>query len=632
MNGNKTSRKAAKPVRAEQSAAASPPLDSVGAKRLYVPGLVWVGLVLVTAILHGCPSFTIYYAIFLAVSLGLAGGELAFLNAVLRKGKAALLPGMKKFTGYGLVLHYVACALPRVDWEQAGLISGGRVSFLFVLCLVSLAAGAAYFVMSGRPALQAQFGLITAQELADPKLRRKRRNERKKGLALNILEWVDALGFAAILVIVIDFFVFQLYVIPSESMVPTFLNKDRPFTAKAIAGPRIPLTDWRLPFIRLPRRGDVVTIANPRYPENDEVNLRKYLSQFVSMITFTAVNIDKLPDGQPKADPLVKRVVGMPGEKLAMVDDVLYSKSSGTGWAKVEGDAAWAHIDLWKESAALRSRIADIPVGKEERAVLDSWDERKRGLDIEAASAGLAEAGARVASRALSLAKRVAAFEAGQLPRADRNPSAKRDALIAAASESGAEALSREGAGADDLVLALGLARSVSLRDSFRIYCAGPAAASPLAAADAYGRGSRALGLLVKRNLVDRVERDLELIAGGSDLADFDADERRAALASEARELYIYLYGFYDARNFPEFPAGDAYLGPTEYFAMGDNRYNSLDFRFFESRPSLRALDPGDAASVLYPSILSPFSLDLKYIEGYALFRAWPPSRVGVIK
>ncbi len=632
MNGSKISEKAAKPARAEQAAASSPPLDSAWAQRLYIPGLAWVGLLLATAILHGCPRFTVYYAIFLAVSLGLAAGTLAFLNAVLRKGKAGLLPGMKKYTGYGLVLHYVACALPRVDWEQAGLISGGRVAFLFIMCLASLAAGAVFFVMSGRPKLQARFGLITAEELADPKLRRKRRNERKKGLVLNILEWVDALGFAAILVIVIDFFVFQLYVIPSESMVPTFLNKDRPFTVKASAGPRVPLTDWRLPFLRLPSRGDVVTIANPRYPENDEVNLRKYLSQFVSMITFTAVNIDRLPDGQPKADPLVKRVVGMPGEKLSMVDDVLYSKRSGTGWMKVEEDAAWARTDLWKESAALRSRIADIPVGKDERAVLDALDQRKRGLDVEAVSAGLAEAGARVASLARGLAARVVEFEKVELPRADRNPSSKRDALIAASTQSGAEALSREGAGADDLVLALGLARSVELRDAFRVYCAGPAAAGPLAADDGYGRGSRALGILVKRNLVDRVERDLELIAGGSGIGNFDTDERRAALAAEARQLYVYLYAFYDARNFPEFPAGAVYLGPTEYFAMGDNRYNSLDFRYFESRPSLRALDPGDAASVLYPSILSPFPLDLRYIEGYALFRAWPPSRIGLIK
>ena len=66
----------------------------------------------------------------------------------------------------------------------------------------------------------------------------------------------------------------------------------------------MPLTDWRLPFLRLPKRGDIITLANPRYPENQSVNLKKYLAQFVSMVTFTAVNIDKyLPDGSPRRIP-----------------------------------------------------------------------------------------------------------------------------------------------------------------------------------------------------------------------------------------------------------------------------------------------------------------------------------------
>lgn len=607
-------------------------LDSTWAKRLYIPGLAWVGLLVLTALLNGCPRFTAYYAAFLAVSLGLAAGELAFLDALLRKGRSSLLPALKKFTGYGLVLHYVACALPRVDWADGGLIGPGRVVFLYLLCLLALAAGTALFVMAGRPELHAQLGLISAEELADPKLRRKRRNERKKGFVRNALEWVDALAFAAILVIVIDFFVFQLYVIPSESMVPTFLNKDRPFTAKAIAGPRIPLTEWRLPFVRLPRRGDVVTIANPRYPENARVGLRKYLSQFVSMITFTAVNIDKLPDGSPKADPLVKRVVGMPGEKLAMVDDVLYAKRAGASWAKVEADAAWSRTDLWKLDGELRARIEEIPVDERGRAVLESWDRRKAEADLPALAAALAAKGERLAARAAALSPRIAAFEERELSRAGRDLSARRDALAAAAAAGGQNALSREGAGADDLALLLALGRSGPLREAFRAYCGGPAKAAPLAADDAYGRGSRALDLLVKSNLVDRVERDLELLESAASLAAFDGDARRKSLSGEARELYVYLYGFYDARNFPEFPAGAAFLGPTEYFAMGDNRYNSLDFRFFESRPSTRALDPGDPASILYPSILSPFALDLRYIEGYALFRAWPPSRVGKIR
>jgi hypothetical protein len=50
--------------------------------------------------------------------------------------------------------------------------------------------------------------------------------------------------------------------------------------------------------------GDVVTIANPRYPENHRVDLKKYASQIIYMITFTAVRPDStLPDARRKATP-----------------------------------------------------------------------------------------------------------------------------------------------------------------------------------------------------------------------------------------------------------------------------------------------------------------------------------------
>ena len=55
-------------------------------------------------------------------------------------------------------------------------------------------------------------------------------------------------------------------------------------------------------------------------------------------------------------------------------------------------------------------------------------------------------------------------------------------------------------------------------------------------------------------------------------------------MAKKGSDLDYYVNGqnggLYDQRNFPEFPAGISYLGPREYFAMGDNRYNSTDFRY----------------------------------------------------
>jgi signal peptidase I len=598
-------------------------------------GLVWIGLLLATAIASLCPRFTAYYAVYLLLTLGLAAGALGFLDAIFRKGKSQLLPAFKKYLGYGLVLHYAAAALPRVDWASDGIIEGGRVAYLFVLALLCLAAGLVLFIAAGRPTVQAALGLITEEELHDKDLRKKRYAEsRKKGLLHGALEWIDALGFAAILVIVINTFIFQLYEIPSESMVPAFLKKDRPFTGKFEAGPRVPLTDWRLPFLHLPQRGDIITLANPRYPENQSVNLKKYLSQLVSMVTFTAVNIDKyLPDGSVKADPLVKRVVGIPGEKLMMIDDVLYAKRSGDGaFAPVEADKTWASVDLWKQSPDKLANIELVPIDEKHRELLNAWDAKKNGAEPQALALSIA-----ASTRALQKGVPAARAETFMRDIEKKRPNVYQiintdRAVFEKGDPSGANPIALAGTRGDDLALAL--AASPKYAAALVEYGASTSAALP--AADAYVRGGRALNLLIKDNLLKRAAREAQLIAAGSTFDELSKDTALSSLNREGSELDYYVNGqyagLYDERNFPAFPAGDEYLGNQQYFAMGDNRYNSLDFRYKTGNFATKALDPADPGSVLYYSNIDPFALDLRFIEGYALFRIWPPSRLGAIR
>lgn len=593
-------------------------------RRPLLPALVWLGLVLAAVPLFGCPRFNLPYLFFLLFSLALVASELLFLDALYRKGKRRLFAAWKKFSGYAIVVTYVVQALPRVTWRNEGSIGEGRTVFLFALELLSLVAGCVAFFLAGRPATLAAFGLISEEELADPALRRKNRSRReKKGFLVGLLEWVDAIAFAAIAVILIDMFVFQLYVIPSESMVPNFLIGDRPFTDKLTMGPRIPLTDWRLPALSLPKRGDIVTIANPRYPENHQVNVKKQFSQFLYMITFTAVNIDRLPDGTPKSDPLVKRVVGLPGEKLMMVDDVLYSKTAGSSWAPVEADKSWACIDVWKRPASLTSKVQSLPLDERGRAMLDAWDARKNKADPAALGSACAASAARIESLARLVRGR-------PVPVPGSNLAALRDEAVRGAAADGAAYIASLGPEGEDLSLALAALRSPEVTAALSSYAASAQAAAALPAATAYDSGSRALNLLVKRNLLGRVERDLELLASSPSFDLLTKDEGRTRLLREAQELDVYLLEYYDARNFPEFPSGAAYLGPSEYFAMGDNRYNSLDFRFSE-RIGTRDLDAGDKASVRYRSRLEPFALDREFIEGRALFILWPFSRLGAI-
>jgi signal peptidase I len=631
-NAKPSSKSSSKPGSKSGESAYAP-----AARALPVMAFVWIGLLAATAVAALCPRFTVFYAIYLLVTLGLAIGTLAFLDAVHRKGRAELHPAFKKFLGYGLVVHYAAAALPRVDWAGNGLIGDGRVTYMFILAMLCLAAGVVLFVASGRPAVFAGLGLISDDEVKDRVLRKKRAAEnRKKGLVHGTLEWVDALGFAAILVILIQTFVFQLYEIPSESMVPAFLVKDRPFTAKLSAAPRVPLTDWRMPWLKLPKRGDIVTLANPRYPENQSVNLKKYLAQFVSMVTFTAVNIDKyLPDGSVKADPLVKRVVGVPGEKLMMVDDVLYSKRKGeASFSPVEDDKKWARSDLWKESPELVAKIEYMPMDSRHRAVLDTWDRRRREADPKALALA-------IASSARSLASRPSASQATTFlktlekanPDRYRAEAANVDSFAKFDPSSG-NPIAQSGTKIDDLALVLALPASQSLRSALAEYAACPAAA--VVPADAYVRGGRVLNLLIKDNALARAARIAELVAAGESFDFLSKDVVLQDLEKTSQELDFYVngryFGLYDSRNFPQFPSGDEYLGKEQYFAMGDNRYNSLDFRYRTGNASMKGLDPADPCSVQYLSNVDPFALELRYIEGYALFRIWPPSRAGAIR
>jgi hypothetical protein len=131
----------------------------------------------------------------------------------------------------------------------------------------------------------------------------------------------------------------------------------------------------------------------------------------------------------------------------------------------------------------------------------------------------------------------------------------------------------------------------------------------PAAGSEAYAARGRALNLLIKDNHLARAAREAALLAAGSGLEGLAKDAELTAPIRDGTELGYYVNGknggHYDARNFPEFTAGNSYLGPRQYFAMGDNRYYSN---------------------------IDPFALELRYIEGYAAFRVWPPARFGAIE
>ncbi len=82
-------------------------------------------------------------------------------------------------------------------------------------------------------------------------------------------EYVESVVVAVLLALVVRTFFLQAFMIPTGSMHPTLLEKDRILVEKVSYGIPIPFTTARLPRIRAPQRGDIVVFRSPDDPGRD---------------------------------------------------------------------------------------------------------------------------------------------------------------------------------------------------------------------------------------------------------------------------------------------------------------------------------------------------------------------------
>ena len=120
----------------------------------------------------------------------------------------------------------------------------------------------------------------------------------RAGLGRTVVEWAMVLGTAAVVALLLQYFVVQLYEIPSESMYPTLQNNDQVLVNKlayAVGGGV--------------ERGDVIVFKRPESERTDD------------------------PDQPPQ---LIKRVIGLPGDVVEARGGVVYIdgkplEETGTG-------------------------------------------------------------------------------------------------------------------------------------------------------------------------------------------------------------------------------------------------------------------------------------------------------------
>jgi len=108
------------------------------------------------------------------------------------------------------------------------------------------------------PASATSDGQPAAAPLATPR--------RRKSV---VREYVEAIAIAILLALVIRTLIVQAFTIPSGSMMDTLLVGDYILVNKFLFGPEVPLTDYRLPALRVPDRGDIIVFKYPQDEKRD---------------------------------------------------------------------------------------------------------------------------------------------------------------------------------------------------------------------------------------------------------------------------------------------------------------------------------------------------------------------------
>lgn len=170
----------------------------------------------------------------------------------------------------------------------------------------------------------------TVKRLTKRKAKRLYNKTKKRTILSEALEWLDALAFGVFWVIIINQFLFQLFVIPSPSMVSTLLVGDRVVVSKTEygievypGGPKLFESTSRV------QRDDIITFYNPEYDSKGP--FFDILSQAIYMGTLSLVNIDKDSDGNVRERLFVKRCAALAGDRVRFIDGDVYIKVAGSG-------------------------------------------------------------------------------------------------------------------------------------------------------------------------------------------------------------------------------------------------------------------------------------------------------------
>ncbi len=144
--------------------------------------------------------------------------------------------------------------------------------------------------------------------------RRKLRLREKQRQKNQVLDWIEAFLSAVVIVFFINQYLFQAYQIPSESMKSTLNIGDRIFVDKLTYGPELLPGILKFGGFRDVSRGEIIIFESPEYKSKGPVY--DIITRIVYMMTFSFVDLDKDENGDPLVHFLVKRAIGMNGDRI----------------------------------------------------------------------------------------------------------------------------------------------------------------------------------------------------------------------------------------------------------------------------------------------------------------------------
>ena len=256
-----------------------------------------------------------------------------------------------------------------------------------------------------------------------------------KGWTRTVLGWIDAIIYALVLVYVIFAFIGQNYKIPSSSLEKSLLVGDFLWVNKTTYGPRVPntllhfplaqhtmpiiggksyidkpqLAYHRLPGIRSVERGDIVVF---NFPEGDTVLSKMQDTDYYMVVhalkergvenPLEYIEFNKAQFGDIIVRPVdrrenyVKRVIGLPGDRLQIINDTVHINGEKIGFAdnvqfnyiipvnQTIPDDKWLELGVRREDHGIAPiqgyemggrKYYTVPLTDAMKATIETWPE-----------------------------------------------------------------------------------------------------------------------------------------------------------------------------------------------------------------------------------------------------------------